>query len=78
MIRRHPAPAPATDPNHPVLLNAAEVEELTRIPKSTLHAWAAARDAGELVDAPRHFAMSPHRRLWAESDVYAWLESRHR
>lgn len=78
MIRHAYVSAATSGPSHPILLNAAEVEELTRIPKSTLHAWAAARDAGELVDAPRHFAVSPHRRLWAESDVYAWLESRHR
>ncbi|MGP5228536.1 helix-turn-helix transcriptional regulator [Arthrobacter rhombi] len=58
------------------LLDAAQASELTGIPRSTLHLWAAARDSGEPVDGPPHFRISPRRRMWSRDDLLAWLESR--
>lgn len=61
------------------LLTAAEVSQLTHIPVSTLHGWAAKREQGDGdVDGPPVYQLTNHRRFWSRADVIAWLESRRR
>ncbi|MGO2482564.1 hypothetical protein ACTXJX_16725 [Glutamicibacter ardleyensis] len=58
------------------LLSASEASKLLGLSAAKLHAWAAAKDAGEDVDAPPHYRVSERKRLWSRPDLLAWLESR--
>ncbi|MCO1339336.1 hypothetical protein BJH93_10595 [Kocuria polaris] len=64
------------EPESVFLIDAEEASKLTGVPKSTLHLWAAARDAGEYNDGPSHYALGPRRRMWDRADLLAWLASK--
>lgn len=57
-----------------VLLTAKEVSEVCGgIGVSTLHKWAAQREAGLPAEGPPHLRLSARHRRWALSDVMAWI-----
>lgn len=57
------------------MLTAEQVHDLTGVPVSTLHDWAAKRERG--IDAPgsQHIRLSNRHRRWMRSDVEQWIES---
>ncbi|MBA4023878.1 MAG: helix-turn-helix domain-containing protein [Gordonia sp.] len=57
------------------MLTANEVRDLTGIPVSTLHDWAAKRERGIDAPGPRHLRLSDRHRRWTRADVLEWLES---
>ncbi len=57
------------------MLTANEVRDLTGIPVSTLHDWAAKRERGIDAPGPRHLRLSDRHRRWTRGDVLEWLES---
>lgn len=59
-----------------LLVDAQEAAAITGIPVSTLHSWAAARDRGAAIEAPRHVRISDRRRLWERAELLAWIDAR--
>ena len=57
------------------MLTANEVHELTGVPVSTLHDWAAKRERGIDAPGPQHLRLSDRHRRWTREDVMRWLES---
>ena len=57
------------------MLPANEVRDLTGIPVSTLHDWAAKRERGINAPGPHHLRLSDRHRRWTRDDVLEWLES---
>lgn len=62
----------------PDLMTADEVCKLLGLSRATVYAWAAARDAGECVDAPPHYRLGVRRIRWDRGDVMEWLASQRR
>jgi predicted DNA-binding transcriptional regulator AlpA len=57
------------------MLTASQVHELTGIPVSTLHDWAARRERGIDTPGPHHIRLSGRHRRWARVDVNEWIQS---
>jgi predicted DNA-binding transcriptional regulator AlpA len=57
------------------MLTASQVRELTGVPVSTLHDWAAKREHGIHAPGPHHVRLSSRHRRWTRGDVDDWLES---
>jgi len=57
------------------MLTADQVHELTGVPVSTLHDWAAKRERGIHAPGPHHIRLSNRHRRWTRSDVEDWIES---
>ena len=57
------------------MLTAEQVHDLTGVPVSTLHDWAAKRERGIHAPGPHHFRLSNRHRRWTRSDVEDWIES---
>ncbi|MGI6797938.1 helix-turn-helix transcriptional regulator [Gordonia sihwensis] len=58
------------------MLTAQAVSEMTGVPVSTLHSWAAKRAEGNHeAPGPRHIMLSPRHRRWYRRDVEAWIET---
>jgi len=57
------------------MLTAEQVHELTGVPVSTLHDWAAKRERGIHAPGPHHIRLSNRHRRWTRSDVEDWIES---
>lgn len=57
------------------MLTANQVRDLTGVPVSTLHDWAAKRERGMDAPGPHHVRLSGRHRRWLSSDVDEWLES---
>jgi predicted DNA-binding transcriptional regulator AlpA len=57
------------------MLTANEVRDLTGVPVSTLHDWAAKRERGIDAPGPHHLRLSDRHRRWTREDVVEWLES---
>ena len=57
------------------MLTAEQVHELTGVPISTLHDWAAKRERGIHAPGPHHIRLSNRHRRWTRSDVEDWIES---
>jgi predicted DNA-binding transcriptional regulator AlpA len=55
------------------VLTALEVSQMTGIPVSTLHDWAAKRERGLPTPGPRHCRLSSRHRRWMRADVVDWL-----
>lgn len=60
----------------PIFLNAIEASRVIGVSVAKIHSWAAARDAGEHVEAPVHYRVSDRKRLWSRADLLEWLETR--
>jgi predicted DNA-binding transcriptional regulator AlpA len=57
------------------MLTAEQVRELTGVPISTLHDWAAKRERGIEAPGPHHIRLSNRHRRWTRRDVDRWIES---
>jgi predicted DNA-binding transcriptional regulator AlpA len=57
------------------MLTADQVHDLTEVPVSTLHDWAAKRERGIHAPGPHHIRLSDRHRRWTRSDVEDWIES---
>jgi hypothetical protein len=57
------------------MLTAQQVREITGVPVSTLHDWAAKRERGINAPGPHHLWLSDRHRRWALKDVQDWLDS---
>ncbi len=57
------------------MLTASQVRELTGVPVSTLHDWAAKREHGIQAPGPHHVRLSVRHRRWTRGDVDDWLDS---
>ena len=57
------------------MLTAEEVHDLTGVPVSTLHDWAAKRGRGLQAPGPHHIRLSNRHRRWAREDVNEWIAS---
>jgi len=57
------------------MLTAEEVRDITGVPVSTLHDWAAKRERGMHAPGPHHTCLSNRHRRWARKDVDQWIES---
>jgi predicted DNA-binding transcriptional regulator AlpA len=57
------------------MLTAQQVREITGVPVSTLHDWAAKRERGINAPGPHHLRLSDRHRRWALKDVQDWLDS---
>lgn len=57
------------------MLTANEVREMTGVPVSTLHDWAAKRERGMDAPGPHHLRLSDRHRRWTRGDVHEWLDS---
>jgi predicted DNA-binding transcriptional regulator AlpA len=57
------------------MLTADQVHDLTGVPVSTLHDWAAKRERGIHAPGPHHIRLSNRHRRWTRSDVEDWIES---
>jgi len=57
------------------MLTAEEVHEMTGVPISTLHDWAAKRERGISAPGPHHVRLSNRHRRWTRQDVDSWIES---
>lgn len=57
------------------MLTADQVHDLTGVPVSTLHDWAAKRERGIDAPGPHHIRLSNRHRRWTRSDVEDWIES---
>lgn len=57
------------------MLTADQVRDLTGVPVSTLHDWAAKRERGIAAPGPHHIRLSDRHRRWARSDVDDWIRS---
>ena len=61
--------------NRREMLTADQVHDLTGVPVSTLHDWAAKRERGIHAPAPHHIRLSDRHRRWTRTDVEDWIES---
>jgi predicted DNA-binding transcriptional regulator AlpA len=61
--------------NGRAMLTAEEVHDITGVPISTLHDWAAKRERGMQAPGPHHIRLSNRHRRWARKDVDEWIES---
>ena len=57
------------------MLTADQVHDLTGVPVSTLHDWAANRERGIHAPGPHHIRLSNRHRRWTRGDVEDWIES---
>ena len=57
------------------MLTVEEVHDLTGVPVSTLHDWAAKRERGMQAPGPHHIRLSNRHRRWARQDVDEWIAS---
>ncbi|MFC5336650.1 helix-turn-helix transcriptional regulator [Mycobacterium branderi] len=57
------------------MLTARQVCELTGVPVSTLHDWAAKRERGIDAPGPHHIRLSDRHRRWTKADVDEWIQS---
>lgn len=57
------------------MLTASQVRELTGVPVSTLHDWAAKREHGIDTPGPHHIRLSGRHRRWTKADVDEWIQS---
>lgn len=57
------------------MLTAEEVHDMTDVPVSTLHDWAAKRERGMQAPGPHHIRLGNRHRRWARKDVDQWIES---
>ena len=57
------------------MMTAEQVHDLTGVPVSTLHDWAAKRERGIHAPGPHHVRLSNRHRRWTRSDVEDWIES---
>ncbi|MGO9384817.1 MAG: helix-turn-helix transcriptional regulator [Mycobacterium sp.] len=57
------------------MLTAEEVHDLTGVPVSTLHDWAAKRERGIQAPGPHHIRLSDRHRRWTRVDVDEWIQS---
>ena len=57
------------------MLTAEQVHDITGVPVSTLHDWAAKRECGIDAPGPRHIRLSNRHRRWTRRDVEQWIES---
>ena len=57
------------------MLTADQVHDLTGVPVSTLHDWAAKRERGIHAPGPHHIRLSNRHRRWTRSDVEDRIES---
>ena len=57
------------------MLTAEQVHDLTGVPVSTLHDWAAKRERGIHAPGPHHIRLSNRHRRWTRTDVEDWIES---
>jgi predicted DNA-binding transcriptional regulator AlpA len=57
------------------MLTAEQVHDLTGVPVSTLHDWAAKRERGIEAPGPHHIRLSNRHRRWTRSDVDEWIAS---
>jgi predicted DNA-binding transcriptional regulator AlpA len=57
------------------MLTADQVHDLTGVPVSTLHDWAAKRERGIHAPGPHHIRLGNRHRRWTRSDVEDWIES---
>jgi len=57
------------------MLTAEEVHDITGVPVSTLHDWAAKRERGMPASGPHHLRLSNRHRRWARKDVDQRIES---
>jgi len=57
------------------MLTAEEVHDITGVPVSTLHDWAAKRERGMPAPGPHHLRLSNRHRRWARKDVDQRIES---
>lgn len=49
--------------------------EITGVPVSTLHGWAAKRERGIDAPGPHYVRLGGRDRRWTRRDMYDWLES---
>jgi predicted DNA-binding transcriptional regulator AlpA len=57
------------------MLTAEQVHDMTGVPVTTLHDWAAKRERGIHARGPHHVRLSNRHRRWARKDVDQWIES---
>jgi predicted DNA-binding transcriptional regulator AlpA len=57
------------------MLTAEQVRDLTGVPVSTLHDWAAKRERGITALGPHHIRLGNRHRRWAREDVDEWIKS---
>ena len=57
------------------MLIADQVHDMTGVPISTLHDWAAKREPGIDAPGPHHIRLSNRHRRWTRRDVEQWIES---
>ena len=57
------------------MLTAEEVHDMTGVPVSTLHDWAAKRERGIAAPGPHHIRLSNRHRRWTRRDVDQWIDS---
>jgi predicted DNA-binding transcriptional regulator AlpA len=57
------------------MLTAEQVHDLTGVPISTLHDWAAKGERGIRAPGPHHIRLSNRHRRWTRTDVEDWIES---
>jgi predicted DNA-binding transcriptional regulator AlpA len=57
------------------MLTADQVHDVTGVPVSTLHDWAAKRERGIHAPGPHHIRLSNRHRRWTRRDVEDWIES---
>jgi predicted DNA-binding transcriptional regulator AlpA len=57
------------------MLTAVQVHDMTGVPISTLHDWAAKRERGIDAPGPGHLRLSNRHRRWTRRDVEQWIES---
>ncbi|WP_041181188.1 helix-turn-helix transcriptional regulator [Mycobacterium canetti] len=61
--------------SHAEMLTTIQVREITGVPVSTLHGWAAKRERGIDAPGPHHVRLGGRDRRWTRRDMYDWLES---
>ena len=74
-LQRQRATMTASVSNSREMLTAEEVHDITGVPVSTLHDWAAKRERGMQAPGPHHIRLSNRHRRWARKDVDEWIES---
>lgn len=63
--------------SEPQLMDVNETAALTTVARSTLHEWAARREAGEEIGPPI-WGLSRRNRRWERAEVLAWMAGRRR
>jgi predicted DNA-binding transcriptional regulator AlpA len=57
------------------MLTAEQVHDMTGVPISTLHDWAAKRERGTDAPGPHHIRLSNRHHRWTRRDVEQWIEA---